>query len=75
MELARPTRHHNSSDELSALRPQDLLELGVARPPHLAHPTGPDGVEDLEAAETVTLRQGHDESTASALTPSGIPNS
>ena len=27
--LARPTRHHNSSDELSALRSQDLLELGV----------------------------------------------
>ena len=30
-------------------------ELGVARPPHLAHPTGPDGGEDFVAAKAITL--------------------
>ena len=30
-------------------------ELGVARPPHLTHPTGPDGGEDFVPAETITL--------------------
>ena len=36
------------------------VELGVACAPHLTHSPGPDGVEDLVPAETITLRQGHD---------------
>ena len=43
------------------------VELGVARPPHLAHPAGPDGVEDLVPAETITLRQGHDARSSVAV--------
>ena len=31
------------------------VELGVERPPHLTHPTGPDGAEDFVTTETITL--------------------
>ena len=32
---------------LLPLGSHDLLELGVPRSPHLTHPAGPDGAEDL----------------------------
>ncbi len=35
------------------------VELGVPRPPHLAHPTGPDGGENFITAESVTGFQVH----------------
>ncbi len=35
------------------------VELGVAGPPHLTHPTGPDGGENFVAAEPVTGLKAH----------------
>ncbi len=32
------------------------VELGILRPPHLTHPTGPNGTENFVSTETITLR-------------------